>query len=147
MTPPRSTGDRTAITDCVVLVEVHNTHGERRVYTLRPRRKGGAWVDSMDKDFYVSPFIDMDARYTVYVRSAGSVLWTALPDWFEYPAGEDRLSTWLAPDTYEWRVDAYNGGTFLSGSSSGNPPNFVISNRLGGVGNSSAPGIPSTTGR
>jgi DUF1365 family protein len=64
----------------VVLVEVHNTHGERRVYTLRPRRKGGAWVDSMDKDFYVSPFIDMDARYTVYVRDDGPAVRIAISE-------------------------------------------------------------------
>jgi DUF1365 family protein len=52
----------------VVIIEVHNTHGERRLYTLRPERQGKAWVDAMDKDFYVSPFIDMDARYTVRVQ-------------------------------------------------------------------------------
>jgi DUF1365 family protein len=52
----------------VVMVEVHNTHGERRLYTLRPERQGKAWVDAMDKDFYVSPFIGMDARYTVRVQ-------------------------------------------------------------------------------
>jgi DUF1365 family protein len=52
----------------VVIIEVHNTHHERRLYTLRPQRQGKAWVDSMDKDFYVSPFIDMDARYTVRVQ-------------------------------------------------------------------------------
>ena len=52
----------------VVVVEVHNTHHERRLYTLRPRRKGNGWVDSMDKDFYVSPFIDRDAHYTVRVQ-------------------------------------------------------------------------------
>ena len=52
----------------VVVVEVHNTHGERRLYTLQPQRRGQAWVDAMDKDFYVSPFIDMDARYTVRVQ-------------------------------------------------------------------------------
>jgi DUF1365 family protein len=52
----------------VVVVEVHNTHHERRLYTLRPRRQGKAWVDGMDKDFYVSPFIDMDASYTVRVQ-------------------------------------------------------------------------------
>jgi DUF1365 family protein len=52
----------------VVIVEVHNTHGERRLYTLRPERQGKAWVDAMDKDFYVSPFIGMDARYTVRVQ-------------------------------------------------------------------------------
>jgi DUF1365 family protein len=52
----------------VVIIEVHNTHHERRLYTLRPQRRGAGWVDSMDKDFYVSPFIDMDARYTVRVQ-------------------------------------------------------------------------------
>lgn len=51
-----------------VIVEVHNTHHERRLYTLRPTREGKGWVDSMDKDFYVSPFIDMEARYTVRVQ-------------------------------------------------------------------------------
>jgi uncharacterized protein len=52
----------------VVIVEVHNTHGERRLYTLRPEATRAAHVASMDKDFYVSPFISMDARYTVRVR-------------------------------------------------------------------------------
>jgi DUF1365 family protein len=52
----------------VVIVEVHNTHHERRLYTLRPEHQGKAWVDSMDKDLYVSPFIDMDAHYTVRVQ-------------------------------------------------------------------------------
>ena len=36
-----------------VLVEVHNTHGERHLYTLRPRRgdrSDGAFVASMAKD-------------------------------------------------------------------------------------------------
>jgi DUF1365 family protein len=51
-----------------VVIEVHNTHHERRLYTLRPERKGKGWVDSFDKDFYVSPFIDMDARYTLRVQ-------------------------------------------------------------------------------
>ena len=52
----------------VIIIEVHNTHHERRLYTLRPERRGKAWVDAMDKDFYVSPFIDMDAHYTVRVQ-------------------------------------------------------------------------------
>jgi uncharacterized protein len=52
----------------VVLVEVHNTHGERHVYTLHPQRSGAGYVDSMAKDFYVSPFIDMEAGYTVRVQ-------------------------------------------------------------------------------
>jgi hypothetical protein len=51
----------------VVVVEVNNTHGERRLYTLRPAIQGEEHRASMDKDFYVSPFIDMDAGYTVRV--------------------------------------------------------------------------------
>jgi hypothetical protein len=52
----------------VVIIEVHNTHGERHLYTLRPEPHGAALVARMDKRFYVSPFIDMDARYRVQVR-------------------------------------------------------------------------------
>lgn len=52
----------------VVVVEVHNTHLERHLYTLRPRDEGPRFVASMDKDFYVSPFIDMEGRYTVHVQ-------------------------------------------------------------------------------
>ena len=52
----------------VVIIEVHNTHGERHLYTLRPERHGSAHVAAMDKGFYVSPFIDMVGRYSVLVR-------------------------------------------------------------------------------
>ena len=52
----------------VVVVEVHNTHLERHLYSLRPKAPGGHFVASMDKDFYVSPFIDMEGRYTVHVQ-------------------------------------------------------------------------------
>lgn len=52
----------------VVVVEVHNTHLERHLYTLRPQSAGPRFVASMDKDFYVSPFIDMEGRYTVRVQ-------------------------------------------------------------------------------
>jgi DUF1365 family protein len=52
----------------VVVVEVHNTHLERHLYTLRPEAPGRKFVASMDKDFYVSPFIDMEGRYTVHVQ-------------------------------------------------------------------------------
>lgn len=52
----------------VVVVEVHNTHRERRLYTLRPAATRAAHVATMDKDHYVSPFISMDARYTVRVQ-------------------------------------------------------------------------------
>jgi DUF1365 family protein len=50
-----------------VVVEVNNTHHERRLYTLWPEQHGDESRASMEKDFYVSPFIDMDARYTVRV--------------------------------------------------------------------------------
>lgn len=52
----------------VVVVEVHNTHGERHLYTLRRPAAGSEFRASMNKDFYVSPFIEMDGRYTVRVR-------------------------------------------------------------------------------
>ena len=51
----------------IVIVEVHNTHGERHLYTLRPSDEEGPFVASMGKDFYVSPFIDLAGRYTVHV--------------------------------------------------------------------------------
>lgn len=57
----------------VVIVEVHNTHLERHLYALRPRENGprdpgDRFVASMDKAFYVSPFIDIAGRYTVHVQ-------------------------------------------------------------------------------
>ena len=58
----------------VVIVEVHNTHHERHLYTLRPEAGTGEFAASMDKDFYVSPFIDMVGRYTVHLRDEPSRL-------------------------------------------------------------------------
>ena len=49
-------------------MEVHNTHGERHLYTLRPRPAVATFVASMDKAFYVSPFIETAGSYTVRVR-------------------------------------------------------------------------------
>ena len=51
-----------------VIVEVHNTHGGRHLYTLLRAGDRSDLVASMDKDFYVSPFIEMVGRYTVRVR-------------------------------------------------------------------------------
>ncbi|MEX1173491.1 MAG: DUF1365 domain-containing protein [Chloroflexota bacterium] len=62
----------------IVIVEVHNTHLERHRYTLRPRSEGPRFVASMDKDFYVSPFIDMEGRYTVHVQDESSRLRIAI---------------------------------------------------------------------
>lgn len=52
----------------VVIVEVHNTHLERHLYTLRPEAEGPTFRASMEKAFYVSPFIDPVGRYAVRVR-------------------------------------------------------------------------------
>jgi len=54
----------------VVIVEVHNTFAERHLYTLRPRDPGVAtpFADTMDKAFFVSPFIAAHGRYAVHVR-------------------------------------------------------------------------------
>jgi DUF1365 family protein len=66
----------------MVVVEVHNTHLERHLYTLRqdPSRTRGddRFVASMDKDFYVSPFIDMEGQYTVHVLDEPSRLHIAI---------------------------------------------------------------------
>jgi hypothetical protein len=58
----------------VVVVEVHNTHGERHLYTLRPAADEPAFVASMAKDFYVSPFLETSGRYTVRLRDDASRL-------------------------------------------------------------------------
>jgi len=74
----------------VVIIEVHNTHGERHLYTLRPERQGSAHVAAMDKDFYVSPFIDMVGRYSVLVRDDPAGLRITID---ERQDGEPLLST------------------------------------------------------
>jgi len=57
-----------------VIVEVHNTHGERHLYSLRGGSTPTGFVDSMEKAFYVSPFIEMAGRYTVRVRDEATRL-------------------------------------------------------------------------
>jgi uncharacterized protein len=76
----------------VVVVEVHNTYGERHLYTLRRAGEGGPFVASMDKSFFVSPFIEMDAQYTVHVRDDAGRLRIAIA---ERQGGEPLLSTSL----------------------------------------------------
>jgi DUF1365 family protein len=58
----------------LVVIEVHNTHGERHLYTLRPAGDTPDFRASMDKDFYVSPFLEMGGSYTVRVRDEESRL-------------------------------------------------------------------------
>lgn len=76
----------------VVIVEVHNTHHERHLYTLRRHDDGAAFVASMDKDFYVSPFIESVGSYTVHVRDGPSRLRISIN---EHQDGELLLHTSL----------------------------------------------------
>ncbi len=76
----------------VVVVEVHNTHGERHLYTLRANASEGPFTAAMDKDFYVSPFIGMDGRYAVHVRDDATGVRIAIN---ERQDGEPLLSTSL----------------------------------------------------
>lgn len=48
-----------------VVLEVHNTYGERHAYLVDVDENGRAEVD---KDFYVSPFNDTSGRYAVALR-------------------------------------------------------------------------------
>jgi uncharacterized protein len=52
----------------VVVVEVHNTYGERHLYTLRPGTDRAGFRAAMDKTFRVSPFLETRGGYTVQVR-------------------------------------------------------------------------------
>jgi DUF1365 family protein len=76
----------------VVVVEVHNTFGERHLYTLRRSGDDGPFIASMDKAFYVSPFIEMHGRYTVHVRDERPGLRIAIA---ERQDGSHLLSTSL----------------------------------------------------
>lgn len=76
----------------VVIVEVHNTHGERHLYTLHAKGPGEQFTASMAKDFYVSPFIEMEGRYSVHVRDRATGVQIAIN---ERQDGEPLLSTSL----------------------------------------------------
>ena len=51
-----------------VVVEVHNTHGERHLYTLRSGDEPSGFRAAMDKTFRVSPFLATRGGYAVRVR-------------------------------------------------------------------------------
>ena len=72
----------------VVVVEVHNTFGERHLYSLQTDAPGGTvFTAAMDKAFYVSPFLDVAGGYVVRVRDAGGHLRIAI----EHGDGEGGL--------------------------------------------------------
>ena len=53
------------------VAEVHNTYGGRHVYLLRPDSAGR---DSVDKAFYVSPFLPMGGRYLMRTPAPAATL-------------------------------------------------------------------------
>jgi len=55
---------------CIV-AEVHNTYGQRHAYVLRPDEAGRVQVD---KEFYVSPFFEVDGRYLMRFSPPGQQL-------------------------------------------------------------------------
>ncbi|MFI6095268.1 DUF1365 domain-containing protein [Lentzea sp. NPDC051213] len=55
---------------CVV-AEVHNTYGGRHCYLLRTDDEGRA---SVDKEFYVSPFLEVDGHYVMRLPKPGNQL-------------------------------------------------------------------------
>ena len=62
-----------------VIVEVHNTFGERHLYVLRPSDAAATpFRAGMDKEFFVSPFISVDGRYAVHVRDEAAGLRIAI---------------------------------------------------------------------
>ena len=77
---------------CVV-VEVHNTYGERHLYTLRPDQPGARTFSAeMDKELFVSPFIGPVAHYRVTVHDDDDGLAIGIS---EREAGEPLLATSL----------------------------------------------------
>jgi DUF1365 family protein len=64
----------------VVVVEVHNTFHERHLYTLRRSDPAddGPFSATMDKAFYVSPFLEVAGGYVVRVRETEDALRIAI---------------------------------------------------------------------
>ncbi len=56
---------------CAVVIEVHNTYGERHAYLLEPNAGNGAEVD---KAMYVSPFNAIDGTYRIRVDPPDSTV-------------------------------------------------------------------------
>ena len=58
-----------------VLVEVHNTYGGRHAYVLQPDAQGRA---TMDKEFYVSPFNEVEGEYAIRLTLAPDTVGVAI---------------------------------------------------------------------
>ncbi|MFN3230847.1 MAG: DUF1365 domain-containing protein [Alphaproteobacteria bacterium] len=69
----------------VILYEVTNTYGDRHSYLLPVEQETGTIRQSCDKNLYVSPFIDMEARYHFRLAEPGETLGVAIRE--ETPDG------------------------------------------------------------
>lgn len=58
--------------------QVNNTFGEHHFYVLPAREADGAVRQACEKDFFVSPFLEMDLRYEFTVRAPGEAVSVAL---------------------------------------------------------------------
>ncbi|MEJ7795231.1 MAG: DUF1365 family protein [Nocardioides sp.] len=84
-----------------VIVEVHNTYGDRHAYLVHPDAQGRA---STDKQMYVSPFHGTDGHYELAVPVPGDRLDVAVT---LVTGDEETFSASLrgeATDTSPWRV-------------------------------------------
>ena len=112
-TPLRHTFDPLSVFWCIspalevtcVVAEVHNTHGERHAYLLKPDGMGRAHAE---KTFYVSPFFTVDGNYdlrftlgpdkvasSVALAQGGSAVFVATFEGLPKPATSRRLSALL----------------------------------------------------
>ncbi|MEO6019052.1 MAG: DUF1365 domain-containing protein [Knoellia sp.] len=89
-----------------VVVEVHNTYGERHAYAVLPDPSGAA---NVDKDFYVSPFNDTTGEYAIRfhldprrvsvgirLNRQGELLFTAVVEGSPVPATPRSVITTVA---------------------------------------------------
>jgi DUF1365 family protein len=69
----RSSGELAALVH-----EVANTFGERHFYVLPAREADGAVNQACEKDFFVSPFLEMDLRYEFRIQPPGEAVSVAM---------------------------------------------------------------------
>lgn len=57
-----------------VVSEVHNTYGELKPFLLTNPDERGTLTDTQDKEFYISPFSDLDTQFHFKLRRPGEKL-------------------------------------------------------------------------
>jgi hypothetical protein len=76
---------------CAVIVEVHNTYGDRQAYLLDPGEDGES---ILEKTMVVSPFNGVDGRYRIRVSPPTSSVTVSVS--LEYPGKEPFVATMRA---------------------------------------------------